>query len=717
MILRRSDFVHVVGLTDNRFLVVHALTHLRLGVDSEVGRLIAWFAEPRDLTKELPYLLALLSYDTTTLANCVASLLERGVLTERTPDEERAEAASQLMETHGRDPGEMLERFRRRRKEGAESYWTVAAARGVADLGTQARALRVVLLGDCDLQTEADFLRQEGVKWSLDLRVVATFPDDVRLVGERPCDVILLGALRSRHAVAFGRAEDREEDPTKLYIEEARRQLVALRASSGAPIFIDNLPEPTVQPLGLADRGASGHRNRYRRVNLALEELAQSFTDVYVVDVAAALGSAGAENLLDDGLTSFTHFGSPGWMLQRPQSEKDAVHGIFPDAAPLLDIVGDDPHRRERVVARAHIDAMVSVIGVDAKKCVIVDLDGVLWPGVLAETGSPFAWTPEISSGNSFIGLYFGLHEALKCLKRRGLLLAAVSKNDEAVVRELWRYPDFYPRDRLLTPDDFVTWRVNWIDKAENIRSIADELGFALESFIFIDDRPIERERVRQGLPQVEVWGEEPFSLRRRLLTDPRLQTAGATSEAESRTDLVRAQLDRARLRTQAADAEAFLASLEIVCRIEKLREGSALERVQELLRRTTQFNTTGRQYSVADLKSLNDSGTGAIFAAWVSDRFGDHGLVAAAIVAGDEIVAFVMSCRVIGLGVEHRLLGAVLDQVGAAGRAVSGKIIETSRNVAVRNLYRDHGFSLREDDVWVSPAEAARRGAERLCA
>ena len=121
----------------------------------------------------------------------------------------------------------------------------------------------------------------------------------------------------------------------------------------------------------------------------------------------------------------------------------------------------------------------------------IVDLDGTLWPGVLAETGSPFAWTPEISGAFSFIGLYFGLHEALKSLKKRGVVLACVSKNDEATVRELWKYPDHYPKHRLLTPDDFVTWRVNWDDKVGNIRSIAEELGFALDAFLFIDDNAV----------------------------------------------------------------------------------------------------------------------------------------------------------------------------------------------------------------------------------
>ena len=88
---------------------------------------------------------------------------------------------------------------------------------------------------------------------------------------------------------------------------------------------------------------------------------------------------------------------------------------------------------REAAIARAHVDTLVTVLGLGRKKCVIVDLDSMLWPGVLAETGAPFAWEPSMSGVFSFIGLYFGLHEALLCLKKRGIVLACVSKNDEAV--------------------------------------------------------------------------------------------------------------------------------------------------------------------------------------------------------------------------------------------------------------------------------------------
>ena len=590
MILRRSRFTHVVALGGGRVLILHAVTQLRLAVDGEVERLLGCFDQPRSLPEDFPDLSRVVGYDVATLAGCVAALLERGFLSEKTADEEAAEIASQLLETAGRDPGEMLDRFRRERSEGAASYWAASATRSLGDLAMQRRRLDVALLADCDLQMEAEFLELEGRARGLDLHIGATFPDDVRWVGERKHDLILIGALRSRAGIASGSPDE----PFAAYVAEARRLLANLRARSPAPILIDNLPEPTVQPLGLAERGLHGHRNRFRRANLALAELAEEFADVHVVDVAAALGAAGAASLLDDGLTSFTHFGSPGWMLQRPQSEKAAVHDLFPDMAPLAAEVEGDPYRRERIMARAHLDGIVGVLGIDAKKCVIVDLDGVLWPGVLAETGAPFDWRPETSGLYSFIGLYVGIHEALKTLKRRGIVLAAVSKNDEDVVRKLWTWPDHYPRERLLTPEDFVTWRVDWNDKAGNIRAIARELGFAPDAFLFIDDHPVERERVRRELPEVEVWGEELFSLRRKLLSDPRLQRPCVSAEAEARTALVKAQLGRESLRASAEDEQAFLASLEIECRVERLRAGAPLRRVEELFQRTTQFNATG---------------------------------------------------------------------------------------------------------------------------
>jgi FkbH-like protein len=700
MLIRKSSYVHLTVLAEDRVLIVHAISHFRLVVDKEVAAIVDWFAAPRDMPGEMPTLLAAHTLEPDVLAGCLATLMERGVLTDKDAKAEGAEVAARLNELHGRDPGEALDRLRREDKQGADPYWSVSAKQGADQLG-QAFRLRwdVLLFGDCELQMEADFLRRAAAALGVDLRVATGFPDDLRLAGERPHKAILIGALRSRKMVAQGSAADHGGDPTRVYIDEARAMIEGLRTQSDAPILIDNLPEPTVQPMGFADKGVHSHRNRFRLLNLQLEILAGEYPDVHIVDIAAALNAEGGARLLDDGLVGLTHFGSPGWMLQRPERELAAVHGLFPDTQPLKDLVGAHPYRREEVAARAHMDALSVLLGLDAKKCVILDLDGTLWPGVLAETGAPFAWTPEISGLYSYVGLYFGLHEALLALKRRGVLLACVSKNDEALVRELWRYPDHYPKDRLLTLDDFVTVRIDWEDKAANIRSIADELGFALDAFIFVDDHPVERERMRSALPQVSVMGEDPFALRRALLSDPRLQTPAVTGEAAARTLLVKSQLDRERQRTGAADADGFLASLDVVCAFDRPSDPDLLARVVELFQRTTQFNTTGRTFALAEL--TRHAAAGRVFIAHASDRFGDYGLVAATVVEDGEIVAFAMSCRVIGLKVEHRFLAHVLEVLAEAHDVVEAYIVPTPRNGPVRHLYADNGFHPAGDDRW----------------
>jgi FkbH-like protein len=700
MLVRLSRFVHVMPLGDDRVLLVHAVNDVRLSVDREVAALIACFHEPQNIPEAVPELTARLGYDRDTLLGCIASLHERAILVDKDPAAELAEIAGKLGETHGRDPLQLLESHRRRMKQGTVPYWSVTASHGVADLNIKGRRLEVLLFGDCELQTEADFLRREAAARGIDLRVAATFPNDVGLADERAHEAILIGALRSRSTITRW-AEGQNGTPCDLYIAEARALIESLRARSNAPILIDNLPEPTVQPLGFADRGVNGHRNRFRGANLALAQLVEEFTDVHVVDIAASLAASGSERLLDDGLVSFSHFGSPGWMLQRPASELAAVHNIFPDTAPLAELVDGDPYGREGVTARTHIDALMIVLGIGRKKVVVVDLDGVLWPGVLAETGAPFAWHHEISGLYSYVGLFFGIHEALKALKARGILLVSVSKNDEATVRELWKYPAHYPHDRLLTPDDFVTWRVNWTDKVTNIRSIAEEIGLALDSFVFLDDHPLERERAKTQLPEVEVWGEDLFALRRKLLTDPRLQLPRLTETAASRTALVKAQLDRAKLRTTVKDERDFIASLQLNCTIELLSEGASLDRIAELFQRTTQFNTTGRKFSVAELAALLDDAEGGVYSMHVTDCFADHGLVGAAVVIAGDIVGFALSCRVIGLGLEHRLLDAVLADLSPRCSEVVAGIIDTNRNLPARHLYRDHGFLPLGDGRW----------------
>ena len=343
MILHRSKFIHLLELAPNSVLVIHAVTQMRISITREVEALIKWFDEPQDLEASVPALAARFGADEATVRTCLETLIDRAILTEQPPAAELAALANEL---RGRDPEAILDHYRRARMEGSHPYWAVRTSHTLTQATTLSRRLDVLLLGDCDLQMEADFLRAEASSRSIDLRAAASFAADTELARDRHHDAIIIGALQARHAIVLGNPEHHNGDPARVYVQAMESVVAKLRARTAAPILIDGLPEPTVQPLGFADRGIHSHRNRFRTTNLALARMAEQFADVHLVDVAAALAAAGARRLLDDGLVSFTHFGSPGWMLQRPASEWPPCTISFPtsrrwrDQSPAIRIGG-----------------------------------------------------------------------------------------------------------------------------------------------------------------------------------------------------------------------------------------------------------------------------------------------------------------------------------------------------------------------------------------
>jgi FkbH-like protein len=202
------------------------------------------------------------------------------------------------------------------------------------------------------------------------------------------------------------------------------------------------------------------------------------------------------------------------------------------------------------------------------------------------------------------------------------------------------------------------------------------------------------------------VLGEDLFMLRRELLTDPRLQPVRLTEEAAVRSELVKAQLDRARMRADISDEAAFIASLDVVCSVEQLTSATAtpavLERVHELIERTTQFNATGRSFTTATLLGLcSDVDGDGVFTLRMSDRLGEHGLVGAAVIVASEILNVVLSCRVIGLGGEHVLLERIIDSAATNHRNLTARIVTSDRNMPVRHLFADNGFLDEGGGLW----------------
>lgn len=351
----------------------------------------------------------------------------------------------------------------------------------------------------------------------------------------------------------------------------------------------------------------------------------------------------------------------------------------------------------ERVVAevaRAYARYIAPLKGL-TRKCIVLDLDNTLWGGVIGEDG-----IHGIKLGNTSPGSEFReFQHYLSTLSKRGFLLAINSKNNPDDALEALRSHEAM----LLREDAFSAVKINWSSKPENMRSIADELNIGLDSLVFVDDNPNERELMRQALPQVLTpeMPADPALYRGTLEALPQLQTLVITEEDRTRAAQYRSRRQRDQIRTTVASLDEYLHSLRIRVEILKASE-PLLPRVHQLFQRTNQFNLTTRRHQLGELAAFSTSADWVLYAVKVSDRFGDHGLVATALVRADpdawKVDSLLMSCRVIGYGVETALIALIAQEAREAGAvALHGEFIPTKKNAPARDFYERHGFAAAE--------------------
>jgi FkbH-like protein len=321
------------------------------------------------------------------------------------------------------------------------------------------------------------------------------------------------------------------------------------------------------------------------------------------------------------------------------------------------------------------------------KKVIVCDLDNTLWGGVVGDDG---AHAIKLGAPDPVGECFHAFQVALKGLRSRGILLAICSKNDERFALSVI---EDHPA-MALRKTDFVGWRINWKDKAENLLALAEELNLGLDSFVFLDDSPQEREQVRQILPQVYTpdLPVSPSELAPFVSSLACFETAALGREDLERTDMYQAERGRKEARDLSGDVENWLRSLQIEVRATPLRRES-LARAAQLLNKTNQFNLSLRRMDEGSFWGWASEPGNAAYVFHVSDRFGDFGLTGLASFSrlGPEarIVDFVMSCRVMGKKVEEALLGYTLAQAQAEGAArVVAPLVEGPRNAPAREFF-----------------------------
>jgi len=342
--------------------------------------------------------------------------------------------------------------------------------------------------------------------------------------------------------------------------------------------------------------------------------------------------------------------------------------------------------------ATGEVKAAISAVLGAYRKLVIVDLDNMLWGGVVGDLG----WGNLRLGGHDYHGEAFvDFQKALKSLQNRGILLAIASRNEEAVALEvLTKHPEM-----VLRPSDFSAWRINWNDKAANVAELVAELNLGLQSAVFLDDNPVERARVREALPEVYVpeWPEDKTLCAGSLLQLSCFDSAYSTGEDASRHEMYATAKKREQPGRIVITAEDWLRSLETEVTVEELNDVNRV-RVLQLLNKTNQMNLSTRRLTDQELQVWQQQNGRKLWAFRVKDKFGDSGLVGILSLELEpdfaRIVDFVLSCRVMGRNVEQAMIAFATQHCSGLGsREVRADYLPTAKNNPCFKFWMSSGF------------------------
>lgn len=469
--------------------------------------------------------------------------------------------------------------------------------------------------------------------------------------------------------------------------ERARGYLKAYmtyNVAFGLMTFVLNFPVPQQNLNGrlLSRYSFNNPVYFFEELNRKLSQYIAEYKNAYLLDFDQIAATFGRKRAMDDMVNTSVHGAFLSNIFVMPSARLED-----PGRIPANDIVY--PKLIRALFAEA-VALKRTIEQTDSVKLVVFDLDDTLWRGVAAEMETI---DPAIAEGWPM-----GMLEAVSTLWRRGVLVAIVSKNDESVVRATWSslYGARFPLDH------FVSTKINWRSKAENIAEIMKETNLLPGSVLFVDDNPVERANVRSAFPDIRTLEVPLVHWKRTLIFAPELQRAGITGEAAERTQMIQAQILREEDRVSMGEGD-FLSSLETRIEVHDIAscDDKRFERCFELINKTNQFNTTGKRWTIAEFSAFFGAG-GSLVAIEVKDKYTAYGLTVILMVSDDRIEQFVMSCRVFGMRVEHAALSIVCERIAKRGRRMAvGTVVPTEKNKICRQIFADCGFEQGEGGQW----------------
>ncbi len=504
----------------------------------------------------------------------------------------------------------------------------------------------------------------------------ALLGDDPALKAFAPQVILLaLDAMDSPPSCALHASAEEAENAVQARVEELRLLWRQARARYAAQVIQQTLVPATPALFGHFDALVPGSpRALLERLNNEIRRAARE-DGVLLMDLAwsAAGGQYG------DGLAN-------------PVRWHQAKQLVSPIWAPLY---GD---QLARIAA--------AVVG-RSRKCLVLDLDNTLWGGVVGDDGVDGLY---LGQGSATGEAFLAFQQYAAQLARRGVILAVCSKNDMQVAKAAFDHPEM-----ALKRSDIAAFVANWEDKASNLRRIAEQLNIGLDSLVFVDDNPAERDIVRRELPQVAVpeLPDDVADYPARVAAAGYFEAIAFTADDSARVQTYRANGERQAALGQATDMAGYLKGLEMVMQARPI--GTAeLARATQLINKTNQFNLSTRRYSEVQVQQLADTPGAVALSLRLTDKFGDNGLISVVLARPDTTCAddelfidtWLMSCRVLGRQAEQAALQVLAQHAATAGySALIGEYRPSERNAMVAEHYPQLGFVPAPNPDASSPA------------
>lgn len=459
----------------------------------------------------------------------------------------------------------------------------------------------------------------------------------------------------------YSETEALVENGVKFYTN----MFAKINANLDTHIIVSNVVIPPEHPLGNLE--CQTHYSQNRFLNAINEKLVQEKEkNVSVVDLEELASCIGKYSWFD--YASF-------FLTKQPYK---------------IDYVGQ--------VAEKFVKQILALKG-NIRKCLVLDLDNTIWGGVVGDEGYEGI---QLDPNNAIGEAYRHFQEYVVKLRRRGIIIAVCSKNDENTAKE----PFIKNKNMILKLDDIACFKANWNDKATNLKEISKELNIGMDSLVFFDDNPAEREIVTRFLPEVYVVDvpKDPAQYVRELDQQSPFEWLQITKEDLLRTNSYVENAKRVKLENQFVDYDDYLRALDM-CGTSRCIHKCEVPRFTQLLNKSNQFNLRTRRYSEDDIYKMLSDDNYACIMTQLDDKFSEYGIIGCAIIRKQGTTCYVdswvMSCRVLKRGVEFLTYQTIVEQAADWGcDGIEAEYIKTKKNAMVSNFYDNLGFIITGQDI-----------------